>query len=149
MLVIPFWTDDQAYAVASVDLLGVLPRPRLRVLPDSPPGLLGVFEFRGRWTPVLDAQWLLGGRAAAPALATRLLLCRTATPGEALGLLCERVTDALTVEDEAWAASGVELAQAPWLGPLTTRDGLTLQRLRVARILTPELIAALAAEPAP
>jgi len=143
MLVIPFWIGQEAYAVASADLYGVLPRPLLRSMPGGPAGLLGVFNYRGRWTPVLDAQFLLGGVSARPALATRVLLCHTKVPDVALGLLCEKVTDALTVDPAAWSAPGVRLGDAPWLGPLQTSGGITVQRLFIPHLLTPELAAAL------
>lgn len=143
MLVIPFWVGKEAYAVAAVDLHGVLPRPQLRLVPGGPTGLLGVFNYRGRWTPVLDAHWLLSGVPASSALASRVLLCRTATEGIPLGLLCERVTDALTVDPEAWAPPGVQIGDAPWLGSLQTAGGITLQRLFIPHLLTPELAAAI------
>lgn len=143
MLVIPFWIGEEAYAVASVDLHAVLPRPRLRSVPSGPAGLLGLFEYRGRWTPVLDASLLLSGTPAPSSLGTRVLLCRTGQG--ALGLLCERVTDALAVDPLAWSPPGVRLEQAPWLGPLQTVSGLTVQRLFIQHLLTPELAAALTA----
>lgn len=142
MLVIPFWVGEHAYGVAAEALHAVLPRPRLRPVPGGPRGLLGVFAFRGRWTPVVDAQLLLGGTAATAALATRLLLCRMDGDGATLGLLCERVTDALSLPDADWAPSGVHLDAAPWLGPLQQREGLTIQRLHIPHLLTPELRAA-------
>lgn len=145
MLVIPFWIGQEAYAVASEDLYGILPRPHLRSVPGGPAGLLGVFSYRGQWTPVLDAHFLLSGAAARPALATRVLLCHTPSAGAALGLLCERVTDALTVDAEAWSPPGVKLGDAPWLGPLQTTGGITVQRLFIPHLLTPELAAALTA----
>lgn len=143
MLIIPFWVGQEAYAVSSSDLYGVLPRPQLRSMPGGPTGLLGVFNYRGRWTPVIDTHLLLSGEAARPALATRVLLCHTRVPGAALGLLCERVTDALAVDPEGWSPPGVRLGDSPWLGPLQTSGGVTVQRLFIPHLLTPELAAAL------
>ena len=143
MLVIPFWVGQEAYAVASSDLYGVLPRPLLRSMPGGPAGLLGVFNYRGRWTPVLDAHLLLSGEHAQPALGTRILLCHTQVPDVALGLLCEKVTDALSLDPAAWSPPGVSLRDSPWLGPLQTSDGITVQRLFIPHLLTPELAAAI------
>lgn len=149
MLIIPFWVGDQAYAIASDDLYGVLPRPKLRTLPGGPKGLLGVFNYRGHWTPVLDAHFLLSGAPAQPALATRVLLCRTAVEKLALGLLCERVTDALEVDAQAWSPSGIQLGSSPWLGTLQTLGGTSIQRLHIPHMLTPELATAVSSLEAP
>ena len=92
---------------------------------------------------MIDTHLLLSGEAARPALATRVLLCHTRIPGAALGLLCERVTDALAVDPEGWSPPGVRLGDSPWLGPLQTSGGVTVQRLFIPHLLTPELAAAL------
>lgn len=145
MLVIPFVAGHQGYCVAAADVERVIPWLPLRTLPGAPPELVGLLHHGARWLPVVDAASVLGARPAQRRLSTRILLCAGVSPwGNCLGLLCERVTDALDAREEGDA--GVRLTQAPWLGRLLAAGETTLQQIHPSRLLTPALAAMLGTE---
>ena len=80
-------------------------------LPEGPAYLLGLTDVRGRATPTLDLRIKLGLPAAAPTLATRILVLDVPVEGRqlSLGLVADRVI-------EVTAFSVEEIEPAPDIG---------------------------------
>ena len=93
----------------------------LKRFPQSPRGVAGVFIYRGRPVPALDLCELTVGRPALEHLSTRIILINHSNaPGEKqlVGLIAERVTETLRREEKEFLDPGVQLASAPFLGPV-------------------------------
>jgi chemotaxis-related protein WspB len=133
-----FDVAGQRYALDASRIVEVVPAVRLRTLPGTPAHVAGVFRYRGTMVPVIDVNQLLGGTPAAPRLSTRLVLVRYPAPtGEdrVLGLLAERATDGLSELPGGTMPSGIATPEAPYLGPLATDAGGTVQFVRVEHLL--------------
>jgi chemotaxis-related protein WspB len=138
MIALIFEVDGQRYGLDISQVVEVVPAVRLRRLPGVPDYVAGVFRFRGAHVPVIDLSRLIGGTPAVPRLSTRLVLVRHPGPtgvGRLLGLLAERVADGLDDTAAAPVATGVAAPEAPYLGPLATSNGRTVQYVRVEQLL--------------
>ncbi len=139
MLVLMFRVADVAYAVPVKRVIEVVPRVALRLVPHAPDYLAGLLRYRGGVVPVVDLGSLMAGLACSDRLDTRIILVDSGVHGGSgpgfLGLIAERVDDVRTVEESSRAFAGLEIAQAPYLGPVyETNDGL-LQLVEPAKIL--------------
>jgi chemotaxis-related protein WspB len=77
--------------------------------------------WRGRPLPVVDLGVLLVGTPVRPVLSSRVIVVQAPHPlgGRApMGLLAERVTDVEAIDERSLASSGLELPDAPYLGPV-------------------------------
>ncbi len=142
MLSILFHIGSDRYALDGRDVVEIIPMVRFKELPRAPDYVLGLFMYRGAAVPVLDLCRMAGKPAARPAMSTRILLVNYAAPDGAthiLGLVAEKVTDALQVEASSAQPSGVAVKDAPWLGEVDSSAQGLIQRIRVGDLLPAEV----------
>ena len=142
-----FQLGDDRYALPASQVVEVLPLRRLKQVPEAPQWVAGLFEHRGRVTPVIDLSRRVLGRPALPLSSTRLVLVRfdmqLGEQSPVLGLILEQATDTLRLPSEAFKASGLEAGQADYLGPLQRDARGMIQRIEVAGLLDDEVRALL------
>ena len=138
------------YALDARAVVEVLPLVNLKQIPQAPPGVAGVFDYRGAPVPVIDLTALTFGRAAPPRPSTRIVLVHYGAGGEAhlLGLIAERATDTIRREPSEFVDAGVKADGAEYLGPVTADPRGFIQRIEIDRLLTPAVRDALFAAPA-
>ena len=146
MLFLLFRLGKDRYAIEAKRVVEVLPMLAAKQIPQAPPAVRGVFDFRGQPVPLVDLSQMALGRPAREQLSTRIVLVdypdgRGGT--RLLGLLAEQVTETLRRNPEEFPDSGVELPDAPWLGPVASDPGGLVQRIDVAQLLTPDVRALL------
>ncbi len=135
MLVLTFRVAEVPYAVAVRRVVEVVPRVELRAIPHAPKHLAGLLRYRGGAVPVVDLGLLMGGVACRDRLDTRIILVEAGGGSGLLGLVAERVDDVRLVDESRRAAAGLEIGDAPYLGPIyETVDGL-LQLVDPGKIL--------------
>jgi chemotaxis-related protein WspB len=140
---------SDAYALRASDVRRVLPLARLTPLPTAPPEVAGLLDFHGTAVPVLDLVRLALGRDALARHTTRIVLVDHPRPGprsRLLGLIAERVTDAVKIEPEGFAEHGVGADRA-WCPSVASVNGKLVQTVSIADLLTEELAARLFAAP--
>lgn len=138
ILLLTFQIGDERYATQVDRVLEVVPLVTLKALPLSDPWVAGVFDYRGRATPVIDLCQVFEQRPARPSLSTRVLVVAYPTGGEqtrALGLVAERVTETVRLPAEAFQDPGMELPEAPFLGGVYHHARGLLQMVDVSRLL--------------
>lgn len=140
MLTLCFNVGDLRLALPGTCIVEVLPRHVLRPVALAPPAVVGLLQFRGALVPVVDLCRLVLQRECRPLLSSRLII--VALPHAAgqrmVGLLAENVLDLVSSTE---TISGLQLADAPWLGEhLADQPGLP-QLLDVDRLLPDELAA--------
>jgi chemotaxis-related protein WspB len=122
----------------------VLPLVTIKHIPQAPPAVAGIFNYRGAPVPVVDVSQLALGRPAERRLSTRIVLVHHEDDdGERrlLGLIVERVTQTVRREEADFVPSGVTSEGAAYLGPVATDERGLLQRVDAAALL-PESIRA-------
>lgn len=138
MLFVLFHLGSERYALEAHRVVEVVPLLELRRLPQSPPGVAGMFLYRGRPVPALDLCAVTLGRPATEHLSTRILIVNHSdTPGQEqlVGLIAERVTETLRREPKDFAEPGVPLSTASFLGPVLTDQQGVIQLISTRRLL--------------
>lgn len=139
MLFLLFQLGNDHYALEAGKVAEVLPLVSLKQIPQAPPAVAGVFDFRGEPVPVVDLSQMALGRPARCRLSTRIILAHYPDGnGEPrlLGLIAERVTETIRRDPLDFITSGVDLDAAPYLGPVATDARGLIQRVDVDQLLT-------------
>lgn len=146
MLFLLFQIGNDRYALEVSKVVEVLPQVHWKTIPQSPPGVAGVFNYHGSPTPLIDLVELATGIPTPPLMSTRIILVNylpeTAEgAGEAyrLGLLAEQVTTTLRCPETEFVDSGVAIDAAPYLGPVRADASGIIQRVEINRLLSSEV----------
>lgn len=142
MLFLLFELGTDRYALDARRIVEVLPLVNLKQLPQAPPGVAGLFTYRGEPVPVLDLCELATGQPAQRRLSTRLVVVHYPSDSPApqeLGLIVERATESLRREPGDFTDPGLAPPDAPYLGPVTRDERGLIQRVEVEQLLTPTL----------
>ena len=139
MLFLLFQIGEDRYALEASRVVEVVPLLALKHLPQSPPGVAGVFNYRGNPAPAIDLSQLTLGRPAQSRLSTRIIIVRW--PGEdqpdrVLGLVAEHATEMLRKEPKDFVDPGIRLHAAPYLGPVLMDARGVIQWVHEKRLLS-------------
>jgi chemotaxis-related protein WspB len=138
MLFLLFQLGQDRYLLDTGRVAEVLPLVDITQIPQAPPGVAGLFNYRGVPVPVVDLSQLALGRPARSRLNTRIVLVHypDASGGtRLLGLIAERVTETVRRDEADFVASGVTGDRAPYLGPVATDARGLLQWVAVESLL--------------
>ncbi len=139
MHVVVFTSAGHCFAIASSQIVEVIPVVQARPLPQQPPWTRGLINYRERLIPLLDMSTLLGNSAPEPRLANRVLVLRANTeeqqPDRLMGILVESV---LGIQHVDFTASNVHAgasdARTEFLGPVTLAESGTIQLVDASRL---------------
>jgi chemotaxis-related protein WspB len=138
MLVLTFRVAEVPYAVAVRRVVEVVPRVPLRAVPHAPAYLAGLLRYRGGAVPVVDLGLLMGSVACSDRLDTRIILVDCGGRGgeglSLLGLIAERVENVQLVDEARRTVAGLEIGNAPYLGPIYEVDDGLLQLIEPGKI---------------
>jgi purine-binding chemotaxis protein CheW len=102
-----FSLADRQYALDVADVHEVVRIVRITPLPDTPSEVLGVIDYRGTATPVLDLRQRFDLPGSAPTSISPLVIVRAR--GATLALLVDRVDEVVWVYVEPDAAGTVRV----------------------------------------
>ncbi|NDV26334.1 chemotaxis protein CheW [Desulfovibrio sp. JC010] len=146
MLVLTFRIGEYIYGLEARAVAEVVPPAVCKELPRSPDYVKGLFNYRGKVTPVVDLSMLAMDSPCVSRMSTRIIIIDLADldTGEErdeqyLGLLAENITETLKVADSDFEDSGLEIPDAPWLGRVARVNGSMLQLVKPHKLLTEEL----------
>ena len=136
MLALAFHLGKDRFALRCADVVEVVPRVRLRDIPKAPPYIPGMFTYRGAIVPVIDLCILLWGTPCADRMSSRIVLVRhPPRTGKVIGLLAERVTEAIELDTARAAPPGIDIPDAPYLGEVFfTDDEKMIQLVRIDQL---------------
>jgi chemotaxis-related protein WspB len=138
MLLVLFQLGNNRYALEASHVVEVVPLLALRCIPQSPRGVAGIFVYRGQPVPALDLCELTIGRPALEHLSTRILIVQhrqTAGHSQLIGLIAERVTGTLRRDENDFVTADLNLAAAPFLGPVLMDGQGVIQLLDAQKLL--------------
>lgn len=139
MLFLIFHLGNDRYALQASRVIEVLPLVELKAIPNSPKGVAGIFNYRGRPVPAVDLTELTLGRPASRRLSTRIIIVNHPDDtgrNHPLGLIAEHATEIIQREDSEFMDSGLNLRGAPYLGPVLMDANGGIQRVYEQRLLT-------------
>jgi chemotaxis-related protein WspB len=121
MLFLLFHIGQERYAVEAKSVVEVTPLLELKQVPQAPPGLAGLMNYRGRPVPTIDLSQFALGKPAEEKLSTRIIIvnCRDES-GESrlLGLIAEQTTEILRKNREDFSSAGLGSGVRPFHGPV-------------------------------
>jgi len=137
VLFIQLYLDDYRYVLSTSNIIEITPGVRLTPLPGLPAYIAGLCSYRGVSVPVIDLCHLFLNRSSSKKLSTRIIFVKSSTSGrqgKIIGLLVEKATETVKVDEESFIRSGISNEDMPFIGPVIT-DGKGV----VTRILTEEI----------
>jgi chemotaxis-related protein WspB len=138
MLFVLFQLGADRYAISAASLAEIIPMVRVKALPLAPKGVAGMINYRGQPIPLLDLCELATGSHAASKLSTRILIAHFQgfdSSQRLLGLLAEKTTETIRLDENSFSASGVDLPEAPYLGPVARDASGLIQRVEVSKLI--------------
>jgi chemotaxis-related protein WspB len=138
MLFLVFELARDRYVLDVSQVAEVLPLVGIKQIPQAPPGVAGILNYRGAPVPVIDVSLLTIGRPAERRVSTRIVLVHYPdADGQTrlLGLIAERATQTVRHEEKDFVASGVTSDGASYLGPVATDARGLLQWIDVRTLL--------------
>jgi chemotaxis-related protein WspB len=139
VLLLLFRLENDRYALDASQVVEVLPLLSVKKIPQASPGVAGVMNYRGQPVPVIDLCELALGKPANLRLSTRIILVKYPTGEEGgdhvLGLIAEQATETLKRELDNFVSSGVDIDEAPYLGPVITDSRGLIQLIEVPKLL--------------
>jgi chemotaxis-related protein WspB len=142
MLFILFQIGGDRYALSAGSIIEVLPLMNLKRVPCAPSGVAGVLNYRGTPVPVIDLNEMMMAQPAARRLSTRIILVKYPLDDQhprVLGLIAEHATNMIRRSIRDFIETGVESADARYLGRVTNDTGGLIQWIEVERLLKPEV----------
>jgi chemotaxis-related protein WspB len=139
MLMLLLYINNQRYALASQQVIEVLPLVTLTTLPHTPEYFAGVFNYRGQVVPVLDLCQLMHGKSCSQNLSSRIILVNyegDVTTSSVVGLMAERVVETLHKSDLKLVDANVQIGAAPYLGKMILDEQGMIQCLQIEYLLS-------------
>ncbi|MEA5577158.1 chemotaxis protein CheW [Anabaena sp. UHCC 0451] len=143
MLMLLFQINNQRYAIASQEIVEVIPLVNLTKLSHTPEYFAGVFNYRGRIIPVIDLCQLMSNQSSQEHLSTRIILInhwdRDATEKSAphiMGLMAQRVIETLQKSDIDLVDVDIQIDKPPYLGKMIVEEQELIQCLNVEYLLS-------------
>lgn len=143
MLYFLFQLGDERYALAVNRVRRVLPRMLTRPLAQAPAAVVGLATFAGRPLVLLDLCQRVLGRPCRDRMSSRVMVVQLSAGR--VGLLVEGLTRAVSLSEEQFFSSGVELPEARFLGDVARWEDSWVQRVEPEELIGPELRSLLAA----
>jgi len=142
MLFLLFQIGRDRYGLEASQIVEVVPLVILKKIPQAPPGVAGIFNYHGTVVPVIDLSELAGGQPSALRHSTRLVLVNYPIDAEqqhVLGLIVEMATETIHLGMAAFNDVGVDVHEAPFLGPVAKDGRGLIQRIEVKDLLSDDL----------
>ena len=137
-LYIQFYIDDNRFALPANDVIAVAPLVSLHQVPQAPEYVAGILNYHGMSVPVVDMTALLAEQKTKQRLSTRIVLIKIEAQEQqqrVIGLLAEKVTEVMRIDEGKFRDSGVKNSNAKYLGDVLTDERGILQRLKVSELL--------------
>jgi len=142
MLFLVFELARDRYALDVRQVAEVLPLVAIKEIPQTPPAVAGILNYRGAPVPVIDVSQLTLGRPAERRLSTRIVLVHypdAAGQTRLIGLIAERATQTVRRDAADFVSSGVTCEGASYLGPVAADSRGLLQWLDARTLLPPSV----------
>jgi chemotaxis-related protein WspB len=126
MLLLVFYLGEEKYLIKHDSIREISPMVMLKTMPHMPDYFAGFFNYRGQVVPVIDLCQFIQGYPCKMRLSTRIMLVdyvKANQPAAILGLMAERLTEAIRKPEATLIFSGSTLPQSPyWEGFILERD---------------------------
>ena len=139
MLFLVFHLGKDRYAIDAAQVVEVLHSVETKTIPNTQPGVAGIFDYHGSPVPLIDLAELILGRPSHRWMSTRIILVnylKEGGPMRLLGVLAEQVTETLRRQEEDFTESGVADVATGCLGRVTIDPAGIVQRVEIRNLLS-------------
>ena len=139
MQYVKFNLDEFRYVLSISDVVEIIPYVKLTALLNLPDYLAGLCNYRGFSVPVIDLCSLFLKRPCNKKLSTRIIVVEIGEGNSAdkmVGLMVEKATEIVKVEDENFMDAGVYGDDLPYLGPVMADSTGLVSRIQPAEIIS-------------
>lgn len=146
MLLLSFHIGTQQYAVSVKQIIEILPLTSLEPVSRAPVYVAGLLNYRGSSVPVINLCQLTKGQDYNRVLSSRIVLVNYTAKNKKihpLGLIAEKVTETINIEQHDFTAMGLSLDGMSYLGGVTNSNGNLIQFIEINELLTTQLQATL------
>ena len=138
MLMLLFQLGNSQYAIPVSEVVEVAPFVQLDPIAMAPAYIGGLFNYRGTHVPIIDLCRLVGNTPCNNCYTTRIILVNFELANgdkRTLGLLAERVTETISIDEDSFASTGLSMDNAPYLGHATHVEQGLVQQITVSELL--------------
>ena len=138
MLLLSFHIGTERYALPAIDIVEILPLATLKNIPRAPDFIIGLLNYRGTTSPIIDICKIIEQRSCNKVLSSRIIMLKyldTNNTHHTIGITAEKVTETLQVEQSDFQTSGVIVKDAPFLGPIINKDNEMIQFIETKNLL--------------
>jgi chemotaxis-related protein WspB len=142
MLMLLFQLGNNQYSIPVAAVVEVAPQVELEAISMAPDFVCGLFNYRGLHVPVIDLCRLVNNTPCSNCFTSRIILVNYPLADgtqRVLGLLAERVTETVNIDEDAFTSTGVNMEHAPFLGHAARCEPGLVQHITVSELL-PETI---------
>ena len=126
---------EYTYAIHTKYVTEVIPQVKITKIPQVPDYILGHINFGGKPIPVADLSLLINAQTSRPCMHTRIVLLQpTGVKTPLFGLLAEKVTEAIEINETAFAESGVHPISLSFFGGISNEKEMAIQQLDVDKL---------------
>lgn len=138
MLVITFTAGNMKFSLPCRLVMEITPMVRLTPVDNAPDFVSGLFNYRGKVTPVVDLCVINGFPPCSGRMSTRIIIVEYSCCGHGypLGILAEKVTDTMEIDDSELQSTGLDLPDAPYLGHVVAQEDGLVHLMNVDELLT-------------
>lgn len=138
MLMLLFYVGDKCYAIDTEAVLEVIPRVYIRPTLHVPQYVLGTITYGGEQIPIIDFPYLTENISCKDSMHSRIFVItreKGGAPPIQIGILAEKITEAVEIEEEKISRSGLKIKEFPYFDGVIRQGPETIQVIDVDLLL--------------
>lgn len=150
MLLLSFYIGTERYALPAKEIIEILPLTGLKNIPRAPEFIIGLLNYRGTPSPVVDLCKLTEQRDCNKVLSSRIIIINyidAKGQPHTLGITAEKVTETININRNDFQPSGIVVKDAPFLGEIANNDNNMIQFIEIKKLLPEHVQSILFQEP--
>lgn len=142
MLLLLFSIGDGQYGIEATQVLEIWPVIPLKPIHRTPDYIAGLAKCRKQLVPIVDISKLYINKSASSRISTRIILTKISGPNNkehTIGIIAERVTDTVNIDDVPSASIGIKLKGGSLAGHELLVNGQLIHKINVNELLPGDL----------
>lgn len=137
MLMLFFYVGESSYAIDTKYVIEVIPKIKLKRIPQAPEYVAGLMNFGCVPIPVVDFCQLIDGNPCHACMHTRIMILNYINvygTNRQMGLIAEKVTETFEQDPDDFLDSGVQLKSLPFMGGVLSTEQQSTQFVYVDKL---------------
>lgn len=134
LLMLLFYVGEKGYAIDTEAVVEVIPKIIIKPLLHVPPYILGTITYGGTQVPVIDFPYLTESIRCKDSMHSRVFILsreREGAPPIQIGVLAEKITEAIEFDEEKISHSGVQIKEFPYFDGIIRAGSESIQLIDV------------------